>query len=130
MMLCKDPNEIWIYRFLQEKHKLSSEKKITAYELKKPSTAKENDFSISKYFILFCKIKDTKSFKTATLKDFVIVTNTEFNFSERKGNYVTHNNLVREWKVNFDITIGSYCVFSCATYYNCTSFLWCIVINI
>lgn len=95
-----DPNGQWIYRFLQAKHKQNSEKKITANDLKTTSDT-SNDFALSKYFVSFCKIKDRNLFKGADLKDFVIITNTEFDFSERESKYIKHNNLAREWKGYF-----------------------------
>lgn len=69
-------------RFLQAKHKLEPEKnKITITNLR--STSNKEDFSLQKYFISFCKIKKSKSFENAILNDFIIITNTDFDFRTR-----------------------------------------------
>lgn len=67
-------------RFVQAKHKKDVDKnKITFSAL----TSNNNDFSLQKYFISYCKIKHNILFKDADLQDFLIVTNIDFDQNER-----------------------------------------------
>lgn len=77
-------NKSW--RFLQAKHKLHpDESRITMKDLMSSSNT---DFSLQKYFISFCKIEQNKLDFEGVLKDFSIITNTNFNFTEStKQNY-------------------------------------------
>ncbi|XP_065208063.1 uncharacterized protein LOC135836914 [Planococcus citri] len=68
-----DENGKDVCRFLQAKHKQDETKnKITLRNL---LTEKDGDFSIEKYFISYCKIKENPEFKDYKLKDFTICTN-------------------------------------------------------
>lgn len=66
----------WTYRFLQAKHKWNDEKRITDNDL---LTEKDEDFSLQKYFITFRNIK--KQFNDGNIKDFIICTNSDFDFA-------------------------------------------------
>ncbi|XP_055317510.1 uncharacterized protein LOC129576420 [Sitodiplosis mosellana] len=74
----KESNK-WTWRFVQAKHKQNTDSsKITISEL----ISNDNDFSLQKYFLSFCKIKYNERFKDATFKDFTLITNTEFEFND------------------------------------------------
>lgn len=63
--------------FVQAKHKNDSEKnKITIGSLE----SEEDDFSLQKYLISFCKIKNRQHFAGSKSSKFFIVTNTDFHF--------------------------------------------------
>ncbi len=84
----------WTYRFLQAKHKQDESRKINVHDL---LTDRDDDFSLQKYFISYCKIKkdlkedikkqhkeftdakiDAKT--AAALQDFILCTNIDFDF--------------------------------------------------
>ncbi|XP_055306289.1 uncharacterized protein LOC129570622 [Sitodiplosis mosellana] len=89
----KDPKiNKWTWRFLQAKHKLDA--KITVNDL--ITTSDNDNFVLSKYFVSFCKIKNKDLFKDAVLKDFIIITNTTFDFIDKDG-----NDLETKWKGYF-----------------------------
>lgn len=67
------------WRFMQVKHRNDPNKKrITLNALESDN----NEFSVQKYFISCCKIKDNTFFKGAVLQDFLIITNTGFDLRE------------------------------------------------
>lgn len=66
------------YRFLQAKHKLDENKKITVGDLL--TRNKNGEFNLEKYFISYLRIKKNKSFEDGSLEDFVICTNIDFDF--------------------------------------------------
>lgn len=92
----------WTYRFMQAKHKDNPEnKKMSIPELK--SRSNDKDFSLQKYFISFCKIKNKPLFEGAKFIDFTIITNTGFDFikSYEVPKSVDENEL-KKWRNYFE----------------------------
>lgn len=68
-----------VVTFLQAKHKIKETKKISIDGLLHEGN---HDFSLQKYYISYCKIKNSKKFK-GTLENFIICTNIGFDESIR-----------------------------------------------
>lgn len=90
------------WRFMQVKHKNDPDKnKITFKAL----VSNDNEFSLQKYFISCCKIKDHKFFKGAVLQDFLIITNTGFDLREpTKKKFGRKFKSLETWKNLFEST--------------------------
>lgn len=85
----------WHWRYEQAKHTVV-EKKITISELK----SNDGDFSLQKYFISACMIKEKEEFEDGILDEFAIVTNTNFDFMNSEK--PSENEL--KWRSFFDET--------------------------
>lgn len=89
-------------RFLQAKHKLNCEEnKITINSLK--STSNKEDFSLQKYFISFCMIRNNEYFKNSNLDDFVIITNTDFDFIDCGHKRRRNRDELKKWRNFFKV---------------------------
>lgn len=64
------------YRFLQAKHKLDEDEKITVGKLL--TEDKNGEFNLEKYFVSYLKIKKNTGFRLGILQDFIICTNIDF----------------------------------------------------
>jgi hypothetical protein len=75
----KAGSDVKCCRFLQAKHFQTESKsnKITANDLLQKEDGK---FSLQKYFLSFQKIKRNPNFHSGELQDFIICTNTDFDF--------------------------------------------------
>lgn len=90
------------WRFMQVKHKNYPDKnKITFNAL----VSNDNEFSLQKYFISCCKIKDHNFFKGDVLQDFLIITNTGFDLREpTKKKFRRKFKSLKTWKDWFEST--------------------------
>ncbi|MBD0391663.1 hypothetical protein IC220_04270 [Wolbachia endosymbiont of Pentalonia nigronervosa] len=90
------------YRFLQAKHRqfLEEKNKIKVRDLISNS---DNDFSLQKYFVSYLKDKEKKEFKDGELEDFIICTNTDFDFelSTTKKDQIRTKDNKKTWKAYF-----------------------------
>ncbi|KAL1505806.1 hypothetical protein ABEB36_005283 [Hypothenemus hampei] len=97
----------WHWTFLQAKHKIDTARDmVTVTALTHP----DGEFSLSKYFVSFFRIKTNPDFANDHLADFILCTNTKLDFSEsnkhKKDNTPTqtankYNENIRKWKTCF-----------------------------
>ena len=96
----KTKQEPWTYRYLQAKHKLEDSLTITVNDLliKEESGSKgdKKPFSLPKYFLSYCKIK--QRFNDGILKDFIICTNINFDFSGGNASEINLKEALEEIK--------------------------------
>ncbi|XP_037033845.1 uncharacterized protein LOC119072675 [Bradysia coprophila] len=93
-------NGDWSWRFMQVKHKNDAVKnKITFAAL---TSSNDNDFSLQKYFLSFCKINSNEFFK-GELQDFLIITNIGFDEGEETKNlFLSTDDLNKDKILHFE----------------------------